>query len=257
MPKHPISQALSAEVFAAFRERREARPVEETLAQFPDELVSEWRAAAELEAQEDAKRAADDKQKKIDRRIKARLAGARIPPRYREVTYASLIAQNHPEAMSATRDLSDLGSHAGRQGLILSGEPGNGKTTLAIAALRRFVERTSGLWPARFFNVNRGLQAVRESFDRNDGEEDNSILDLCHCNFVVLDDLDKVGHVTRWVRDQMYTLIDTLYVQERRIIVTTNLATEDLFEHLDESLASRLMEMCAEVQMAPHDYRAA
>jgi DNA replication protein DnaC len=128
---------------------------------------------------------------------------------------------------------------------------------LAIASLRRFVERTEGEDPASFWNVNHSLQTIRQSFDEDRRQEGSSILDVCRASFIVLDDFDKVGRVTAWVEEQFYALINGLYVEERRVIVTTNLSARRLLEMLDDSLASRLMEMCTEVAMAPHDYRAA
>jgi len=153
--------------------------------------------------------------------------------------------------------LAEEGRYDGRMGLILTGAPGNGKTSLAIASLRRFVERTEGEDPASFWNVNHSLQTIRQSFDEDRRQEGSSILDVCRASFIVLDDFDKVGRVTAWVEEQFYALINGLYVEERRVIVTTNLSARRLLEMLDDSLASRLMEMCTEVAMAPHDYRAA
>ena len=251
---HAIDEALKGEILAAFREKRAARPVEDTLKLFSEPQVDEWREIARRRESDRAATEQLEQEERCRRRIEARLNTAHIPPRYRNTQFKSeaLRWELNREALEACVKLAQSGYHNRRSGLILAGEPGNGKTTLAIAALRCFIERTQGLYPARFWNVSRGLQALRER-----QQEDSSLLQLADCRFVVLDDIGKTRNLTPWVADQYYMLIDTLYVQERCVILTTNLSTEELFEQLEDSLASRLMEMCEEIVMQPYDYRAA
>ena len=253
---HPISKVLADELISAFKERRQAVDMEITLKRFSAEEVEQWRLQTQEEEVARIAEQARTKAERAQQRIQARLAACLIPPKFRNASFDALNPVRNPEAFNACRRLADKGQFEGRPGLILTGASGNGKTSLSVAALRRFVERTQGLYPARFWNVNRGLQSIRENFDE-EGSKDSTILDLCTASLVVIDDFDKVRNITSWVRDQFYTLIDTLYVGERSVIITTNLSTGALFEMLDDCLASRLMGMCAEVEMKAHDYRAA
>lgn len=253
---HPIDKAILDERMSALRGHREADE-KAILAGFNEGEVEQWRKENE---RKDAARDEEEQRRtaeRVGRRIQAQLAGCHIPPKFSGASFDTLHPVHNPKAFKACQRLAEEGRYDGRMGLILTGAPGNGKTSLAIASLRRFVERTEGEDPASFWNVNHSLQTIRQSFDEDRRQEGSSILDVCRASFIVLDDFDKVGRVTAWVEEQFYALINGLYVEERRVIVTTNLSARRLLEMLDDSLASRLMEMCTEVAMAPHDYRAA
>ena len=179
---HPISRALLDEAVGAFRERRQAVEMDVTLSRFPICEVEQWRRQNKREEEALAVEREKQAAQKVQRRIKARLAGCLIPPLYADTRFGSLHPSHNPDAFRACQTLAETGRYQDRVGILLTGAPGNGKTSLAVAALGRFVDRTLGLWPARFFNLNRGLQAVRESFDGD--RENTSILDLCGVSFL-------------------------------------------------------------------------
>ena len=70
---------------------------------------------------------------------------------------------------------------------------------------------------------------------------------------VVLDDFG-IGKRNPWVEGQVYCLIDSLYTQGRRVIVTTNLSYPQLSK-FDNRLVSRLLGICEVVHMKGRDYR--
>ena len=65
-------------------------------------------------------------------------------------------------------------------------------------------------------------------------------MDLLH-----IDDLGA-EHRTEWVLEQLYTIINGRYEDERSTIVTSNLGPDELAEQLGERIVSRL-EGCCEI----------
>jgi DNA replication protein DnaC len=60
--------------------------------------------------------------------------------------------------------------------------------------------------------------------------------------------LEDVGaeKQTDWVLEQLYSLINERYEQQRSILVTTNLPFEKLEEQIGQRSASRIVEMCGD-----------
>jgi DNA replication protein DnaC len=158
-------------------------------------------------------------------------------------------------------------------GLLLVGEPGTGKTHLAVAALKALIEKGhEGL----FYDYQNLLDRIRASFDRMSGSSDReayqSALDA---EVLLLDDLGA-HRVTEWVEDTVTSIITYRSNNRKPLIATTNLPDPDitgavleyataggtpmykktLSEVIGTRARSRLFEMCRVVRMpAVADYR--
>jgi len=189
----------------------------------------------------------------IQERVHNQLCQADLPLAYQRCTFATLDPAQDPEAFQICRDYAEHGEYQGKRGLILAGTPGNGKTSLAIAILRRTVEKNQGRYSARFWNVPTGLAQLRQQIDTPDPQAD-SILSLTHNRLLVLDDLGK-QKMSEWVGEQFYLLLNTLCAQGKQVIITTNLAPSRLFQCLDPALVSRLSNLCHPVTLKGADRR--
>ena len=135
----------------------------------------------------------------------------------------------------------------------LVGPSGCGKTTLAAAILRKTVERMGGTHSVQFANMSRFLDEIRQSY--NDDQQSASPMEGIANNYmVVLDDFGKENR-NPWVDEKLYSLVDRLYTQGTRVIVTTNLSIPQLGK-FDDALLSRLLGICKDVQMKGRDHRA-
>jgi DNA replication protein DnaC len=163
----------------------------------------------------------------------------------------------------------------GKPGLLLIGEPGTGKTHLAVAALRGILARTcrEGL----FFDYQNLLDRIRAGYDPASGGSDREAYRAAlETDVLLLDDLGA-HRVTDWVLDTVTSIITYRCNNRKPLIATTNLpdtaAGDSMVRRSRESpggveyrtsladvigprARSRLFEMCHVVRMPlVEDYR--
>jgi DNA replication protein DnaC len=171
---------------------------------------------------------------------------ARIPRRYRDVSLEQLegsILSPYPEpARAARRYISQISQSLDEgRGVWIMGDPGTGKTSLAMAISKAALDagRTTAI-----YSVPRLMSLIRESIEAEDGVlgfiDLLSTVDLLH-----LDDLGAQVR-TDWTIEQFYSIINARYEDQRSIVFTTNLNTEELEEQVGARIFSRLVEMCGD-----------
>jgi DNA replication protein DnaC len=169
---------------------------------------------------------------------------ARIPRRYRAISFEHSdvfeMERRFPSQVRAlrafVRDI-DANLDAGR-GLWLTGGFGTGKTALAMIVSRAAID--SGRSVA-IYSCPRLLNMIRESIDGGgvvDFLDRIAAADLLH-----IDDLGA-EHRTDWVLEQLYSIVNARYEEERSTIVTSNLNPIELGEQLGERIVSRLEGSC-------------
>jgi DNA replication protein DnaC len=150
--------------------------------------------------------------------------------------------------------------------LFLSGRPGTGKTHLAVALANSKIQSDSEQLSARDdsnFAIHRRylfLPAVelfldlKASFASNDITEDEILSRYTGLKLLILDDIGA-EKVSDWSRQVFYTLIDRLYRYEKQVIITSNLSLDQLAQHIDDRIASRIVEMAEIITLESTDYR--
>ncbi|MGJ8731197.1 ATP-binding protein [Listeria aquatica] len=130
----------------------------------------------------------------------------------------------------------------------LYGDPGAGKTHLAIAAIRTINELSSGERTCLFVNTSKLMQDIRRTFSSNGfaGETESSYIERCASpDILVLDDLGaesgrigKEGQASDFVHRVLYGISNERL--DKCTIITTNLTFEELEAMYDKKLISRL-----------------
>lgn len=187
-------------------------------------------------------------------RARARNLSAVIPRRYRDVSFdRPPVTEIEATIVAATRRFAltvDTQLDAGR-GLWFMGPPGTGKTTLAMLVSKAASDagRTVAIYSLpRLLNEIRDTHRAERShidlLDRLTG------VDLLH--------IDDVGaeRSTDWVLEELYSIVNARYEDQRSVIVTTNILDRDeLCQQITPRTVSRLTEMCDELPLLGHDHR--
>jgi DNA replication protein DnaC len=206
---------------------------------------------------------------------------AQIPPLYGGASLDNFVVPG-PDNPIARRELTSVllavknyvrdFPNDSRPGLLLIGEPGTGKTHLAVAALRRIIEKG---FECLFCDYQNLLDRIRSGYDPASNSSDKEAYRVALDSEVLL--LDDIGahRVTDWVEDTITSIVTHRCNNRKALIATTNLPDGDagmpvfersplnkpeyritLAERIGARARSRLFEMCTVIRMPlVEDYR--
>ena len=190
-----------------------------------------------------------------------RLSDANVPRRYQHCTLANFGAYNESleRAVVQAQRVADAFPVVGR-GLFLEGQPGVGKTHLAVAVLKQVIQTTGAR--GLFYDTRDLLRIIRSTYDPAIRTTELEILrPVMAADLLVLDDLGA-EKTSEWVDETMNLIVNTRYNERRLTIFTSNYPdipddTEpnSLLFRIGFRMRSRLHEMCEFVVMDAADYR--
>jgi DNA replication protein DnaC len=188
-------------------------------------------------------------------RAKARSLSAVIPRRYRDVSFdRPPVTEIDPlRIVDQVRSFSDrIDEHldAGH-GLWFMGPPGTGKTTLAMLVSKAAIKAGRSV---AIYSLPRLLNQIRDSY-RGDRSYSDLLDRLVAVDLLHIDDVGA-ERTTDWVLEELYSIVNGRYENERSIVLTSNiLDREALCEQITPRTVSRLTEMCDELPLLGHDHR--
>jgi DNA replication protein DnaC len=185
-------------------------------------------------------------------KVRATRLEARIPPRYREISFDQITGTDlvaFPEQIRVARRFAaqiDENLRDGR-GIWIMGDIGTGKTMLAMLISKAALDagRTVAI-----YSLPRLLNLIRETIaSSREGEHAEGVVGfldrLAEVDLLHLDDVGAENR-TDWALEQLYSIVNTRYEEQRSIVVTTNLQPDELSEQIGARTVSRLIEMCGD-----------
>jgi DNA replication protein DnaC len=181
-------------------------------------------------------------------RLRTRLMGSGVPRRFlREASFdRNPVREIDPLVLDKVRGFTreiEQNVRTGR-GLWFYGEDhGTGKTLLAMLISKAAL--AAGLSVA-IYSVPRLLAEIKETYEEDSrGSYMDLFRRLCAVDLLHLDDLGAERR-TEWVLEQLYSIVNERWQDERSIVVTTNLDIDRLREQVGWRTVSRLFGICEE-----------
>ena len=173
--------------------------------------------------------------------------GTGIPKRFRGVAFSRKpICDLDPfviRHVQAFVERIDEHVREGR-GLWFTGDVGTGKTSLAmlVSGAAEQKGRSVAIYP-----VTRLLAEIKDTYERDTGSSYMSLFrKLCSVDLLHLDDLGAEKR-TDWVLEQLYSIINERWQDQRAVVVTTNITDlDELREEIGLRTVSRLVEICGD-----------
>lgn len=203
------------------------------------------------------------------------LSEADLPPLYLNASFDNFSTLQNTElklVFLAVRAYAREFPNPAKPGLLLMGDPGSGKTHLAVAAFRAILAKG---FEGLFFDYQNLLDRIRSSYDQTSQTSDKEAYRVAMEKEVLL--LDDLGahRVTDWVEDTVTSIITARCNFRKPLIATTNLIDPEagyvtyegagsgkvdhrttLAERVGPRARSRLFEMCRVIRMPSlGDYR--
>jgi DNA replication protein DnaC len=201
------------------------------------------------------------------------IASAGIPPLYSNAGFDNfLLPRENPiayreltEIFLAARGFARDFPNNKKAGILFMGEPGTGKTHLAVAAFRAVLAKG---FEGLFFDYQNLLDRIRSGYDEASNSSDKEAYRVAmDAEVLLLDDLGA-HRVTDWVEDTVTSIITYRCNNRKPLIATTNLIDADagyethqrsstgkvdyrttLTERIGPRARSRLFEMCRVIKM--------
>lgn len=198
-------------------------------------------ACNDAEKAEEERQAREKAQREKQAQIEARLNFAGVPVRFRDRTLDNFVAstEEQQEVLAMARVFVQQWEHHKRAGtsVVFSGNPGTGKSHIAIAILQHVLENGTGM----YLNVLDLVRMVRDTWRRT-GQTETEVLDLLgRLDLLVIDEVG-VQYGTDGEQVVLFDVINRRYRDCKPTILLTNLKAKEFEQFVGARTFDRLKE---------------
>ena len=144
-----------------------------------------------------------------------------------------------------------------KDGLIITGKSGVGKTHLATAILNKLTEKDMLVLMGRLIVL---LDVIKDTFKDFSSKEKDIIELYSKVDMLIIDDLGT-ERISSWALEKLYTIIENRNENKLPIIVTTRFNKESLLdrfyqsedEELSEAVIQKLYQLCYGIELKKYD----
>jgi DNA replication protein DnaC len=168
-----------------------------------------------------------------------------LPHHLRGWTFDRLDPWRAPLAYHVCREYATHGEYQGQKCLLLTGQVGIGKSSLAAAILHQTIAQTQDPHYARFWPLRDGFRVIAQSLSLPPDQHLYLSALLAH-PLLIVDDLGWPA--SDWEANQLYLLFETLWAEERPAVFVTDLGPAALQEALVYAQVWPFLTMCHRVE---------
>ncbi|MDR2044877.1 MAG: ATP-binding protein [Clostridium sp.] len=233
------------------------------------------RETAEDKARAEAERKAEA-DRKMRERVRRAIGDSGMGERFLQRTFKNYIAETKEQgaiagvALEYARDFdSKLPKRGqplpGRNGFLISGTKGTGKTHIAAAIANYLLDKGTAVI---CMNERDLFGRIRRTFSTSGGMDESAVLETYkRVPLLIIDDLGK-ERATEWTLATLYAIIDWRYNSAMPLIITTNYDAPKLIERMTpttqygerdattaETIVDRFAEMTESITMRGESWR--
>lgn len=232
----------------------------------------------ECEKQDRLKKEKAEKEKALATYLKKRTQVSRVLKREENAFFDSLVVDKHNEkAIRAARYIVGLmlegGEEQERNGLVLFGNRGSGKTYIAASIINEYNKNES----VRESALNEVIKTQKKGFidldissrcrfvkereilslyEKHSFKDEKTLLDeFKNIRILVIDDVGSTFGDSKRISSDLFDFFDYRYSQRLSTIMTTNLSKEELQSYLGERTFDRLKSCCHFISLTSPESR--
>lgn len=138
-----------------------------------------------------------------------------------------------------------------KQGIMLHGSVGTGKSTACKAIINRFASKT---YRCFFINTADVMQKLKDSIDTKGSSVGEVTERFILPNLLVLDDLGTEKS-SEWAIEKLFLIFEKRVALSKHTLFTTNLSTEEINRVYGTRIHDRLLEFCSWVHFRGDSFR--
>ena len=169
-----------------------------------------------------------------------------------------IITENNKKEIEIAKDFTEKCINKNQKnGLIITGKSGVGKTHLATAILNKLTEKDMLVLMGRLILL---LDVIKDTFKDFSSKEKDIIELYSKVDMLIIDDLGT-ERISSWALEKLYTIIENRNENKLPIIVTTRFNKESLLDRfsqsedkeLSEAVIQKLYQFCYGIELKKYD----